>query len=128
MSYEATHQIEFGSSHIALKENEVISCTLFIGIDRFCLMINGSPLPESRGIGILTNERASQLNANNTHFMNTHGLHDQNYYTTAYDFALIMKEGIKIPSLDFLPTYYEIQPTASQLMKFVTYMVRIVLY
>lgn len=41
------------------------------------------------------NERAQQLGAVNTHFMNTHGLHDENHYTTAYDMALIFQEAIK---------------------------------
>lgn len=120
MSYEATHQIEFGSSHIALKENEVISVE-----DALYATSIASANDAANGLGEaiagsqeefanMMNERAKQLNANNTHFMNAHGLHDENHYTTAYDFALIMKEGIKHP--EFLrilaKTYYEIQPTA----------------
>ena len=33
--------------------------------------------------------------ANGTHFMNPHGLHDDNHYTTAYDLYLIFNECIK---------------------------------
>lgn len=43
----------------------------------------------------LMNERAKELMANNTHFMNPHGLHDQEHYTTAYDLYLIFQECIK---------------------------------
>lgn len=43
----------------------------------------------------LMNARARELMANNTHFMNPHGLHDDEHYTTAYDLYLIFKECIK---------------------------------
>lgn len=35
------------------------------------------------------NEKALQIGAENSHFVNPHGLHDDNHYTTAYDMALI---------------------------------------
>lgn len=37
----------------------------------------------------LMNNKAKEIGANNTHFMNPHGLHDENHYTTAYDLLLI---------------------------------------
>lgn len=37
------------------------------------------------------NEKAKSLGANNTHFVNTHGLHDQEHYTTAKDMSIIAK-------------------------------------
>ena len=37
------------------------------------------------------NEKAAQLGATNTHFINTHGLHDEQHYTTANDMAKIAK-------------------------------------
>lgn len=37
------------------------------------------------------NERAAQLGCKNTHFVNAHGLYDENHYTSAYDLALIAK-------------------------------------
>ena len=43
----------------------------------------------------MMNHRAQELLANNTHFMNAHGLHDKNHYTTAYDVYLIFNECIK---------------------------------
>ncbi|MCI8637970.1 MAG: D-alanyl-D-alanine carboxypeptidase [Coprococcus sp.] len=43
----------------------------------------------------MMNQRAEELMANNTHFMNPHGLHDDAHYTTAYDIYLIFKECIK---------------------------------
>lgn len=45
----------------------------------------------------MMNEKAKMIGANNTHFMNPNGLHNENHYTTAYDLALIAKEALKYP-------------------------------
>lgn len=37
----------------------------------------------------MMNEKASELGCENTHFMNPHGLHDENHYTSCHDMALI---------------------------------------
>lgn len=41
------------------------------------------------------NKLAASIGATNTHFVNSHGLHDANHYTTAYDMYLIFKECLK---------------------------------
>ncbi len=43
----------------------------------------------------LMNEKAQSIGATQTHFMNAHGLHHSQHYTTAYDMALMMEAGIK---------------------------------
>ncbi len=43
----------------------------------------------------LMNSEAAKLGATNTHFVNPHGLQDENHYTTAYDMYLIFNEAIK---------------------------------
>lgn len=43
----------------------------------------------------MMNEKAKELLAFNTHFMNPHGLHEKEHYTTAYDIYLIFQECIK---------------------------------
>ena len=43
------------------------------------------------------NEKAKELGTLNTNFVNPHGLHDDNHYTTAYDMALIACEAMKNP-------------------------------
>lgn len=43
----------------------------------------------------MMNEEARALGATNTHFVNPHGLSDDNHYTTAYDMYLIMNAAIK---------------------------------
>ena len=41
------------------------------------------------------NETAHALGATDTHFVNPHGLSDENHYTTAYDLYLIFQEAMK---------------------------------
>ncbi|MDD2553048.1 MAG: D-alanyl-D-alanine carboxypeptidase [Desulfotomaculaceae bacterium] len=43
------------------------------------------------------NERAKSLGLENTNFINCHGLTADNHYTSAYDLAQILKEGLKNP-------------------------------
>ncbi len=43
----------------------------------------------------LMNECARDIGAKNSNFVNPHGLHDDNHYTTAYDLALISCEAMK---------------------------------
>lgn len=45
----------------------------------------------------LMNTRASQLGCTGTHFANTHGLHDEDHYTTARDLSKIASEALKNP-------------------------------
>ena len=43
----------------------------------------------------MMNQEAMDIGATNTHFVNVHGLHDDNHYTTAYDIYLIFQEALK---------------------------------
>lgn len=43
----------------------------------------------------LMNEKTEELQLENTHFMNSSGLHDDEHYSTAFDMAVILKEGLK---------------------------------
>lgn len=45
----------------------------------------------------LMNQRAQELGARNTHFVNPHGLHEPDHYSSAYDLALITREAMKHP-------------------------------
>ena len=44
----------------------------------------------------MMNQTAKKIGAANTNFVNPHGLHDDQHYTTAYDLALIAAYGLKI--------------------------------
>lgn len=41
------------------------------------------------------NKKAKQMHLENTHFVNTSGLHNDDHYSSAYDMAMIVKEGLK---------------------------------
>ena len=47
------------------------------------------------GFAALMNEKAKELGATNSHFVNPHGLSDDNHYTTAYDLYLIFNKAIE---------------------------------
>ena len=49
------------------------------------------------GFAQLMNQEAARLGATGTHFVNPHGLHDADHYTTAYDLYLIFQEALKYP-------------------------------
>ena len=96
-SEDAIYGIEPGSSHIGMRIGEQI--TVDQALHGLLLMsanevANG--LAEKVG-GSIDNfatsmtQKAESLGAKNTHFVNPHGLHDDNHYTTAYDMALIMR-------------------------------------
>ncbi|MCL2397435.1 MAG: D-alanyl-D-alanine carboxypeptidase [Defluviitaleaceae bacterium] len=47
----------------------------------------------------LMTERATQLGAENSRFVNPHGYHHGNHYTTAYDMAQIARHAMAIPAI-----------------------------
>lgn len=61
----------------------------------------------------MMNRRAAELGAVNTHFVNPHGLHDPDHYSTAYDIYLIAREAIGHEEiLEIASTYsYQLRQT-----------------
>lgn len=59
----------------------------------------------------MMNQKAQELGCKDTHFVNPHGLHDDNQYTTAEDMYIITKY-----ALDNLPIFKEIACTNSYVM------------
>ncbi|WP_366922418.1 D-alanyl-D-alanine carboxypeptidase [Metallumcola ferriviriculae] len=57
----------------------------------------------------MMNKRAKELGAKNTHFVNSHGLHDDDHYTTAYDMAVIGRHATTMSKMmEIVSTeYYE---------------------
>jgi D-alanyl-D-alanine carboxypeptidase (penicillin-binding protein 5/6) len=48
----------------------------------------------------MMNRKAKEIGANDTHFINPHGLYVAGHYSTAYDLALIARYGIQIPEFN----------------------------
>lgn len=118
-SQTAVLSIEYGSSHIGIQEDEVL--TVNQAMHGLLLMsaneiANGLAEKTSGSIEAFIeemNNRAEAIGATHSNFVNPHGLHDENHYTTAYDMALIAKELVKNEA--FLKIMkditYEIPPT-----------------
>lgn len=62
------------------------------------------------------NEKARSLGAVNTNFVNPHGLHNAEQYTTAFDMALITRYAMKVDKFNtyFAATSYSMSPTNKQ--------------
>lgn len=71
------------------------------------------------GFSDMMNQRAVELGATNTNFLNPHGLTQENHYTTAYDLYLMLNEAMKqeefltiINQPSYTLTYTDVNGTA----------------
>lgn len=110
---------EIAGSHIALEPGEILTLKDLL----YALMLpsaNDAAAVIAKHYGgsteefvKLMNDKAKELGALNTHFVNPHGLHDENHYTTATDLAIITKYAMKNDTFRTIvgTEKYEIQPT-----------------
>lgn len=70
----------------------------------------------------MMNEKAAALGMTNTHYMNTHGLHDDNHYTTPRDMAILSRYAIHVAGLlDFTSIKeYQFRPDPKPLVLYNT--------
>ncbi len=122
MSYEATHSIGYGTTHIALTEGEQVSVEALLNatmIESANDAANGLAEYTAGSLEAFSgmmNQKAAELGANDTHFMNAHGLQDKNHYTSAYDMAVITRWALTVDGFRelFGATEYTIPPTNKQ--------------
>lgn len=105
VSDDVPDQIERGSSQIYLLPGEKLTMEQLL----YALLVesaNDAAVTIAEHISgsvtefaKLMNNKAKELGATNSNFVNPNGLHDDNHYLTAYDMSLIMKEAIKYPTL-----------------------------
>ena len=94
-SKEAIFGIEPGSSHIGIDVDEQLTVDqalhglLLMSANEVANGLAEAVSGSIDGFSALMTERAKELGALNTHFVNPHGLHNPEHYTTAYDMALI---------------------------------------
>lgn len=94
-SKEAVNSIEPGSNHLWMIEGEQITVDqalhglLLESANEVANGLGEAVSGSIKGFAELMTKRAKELGALNTNFVNPHGLHDANHYTTAYDMALI---------------------------------------
>lgn len=125
VSYDSVHQLELGSSNIALMENEVIRLEDLLyatgmasandGANALAQFIGEDGSIQS-GVDAM-NAKAAELGLQNTHYVNPHGLHNEDHYTTARDMARITRWAISVPG--FLDVFcrnevWMIEPTNLQ--------------
>ena len=77
------------------KVRELIQAVLIHSANDACVLLAIEISGSVDSFVQLMNQRAAELGATNTHFVNPHGLHDDNHYTTAYDMAIIAREAMK---------------------------------
>ena len=104
---------EPGGSNVALKVGEEMSVRDLL----YCLMVKSgndaaSTLAVHNAGSIeafveLMNQRAQELGCTGTHFMNAHGLHHDDHYTTARDMAKIAAKAMEYPIFEEIFTTVE---------------------
>lgn len=101
VSYAASHITEPGAKLCSLREGDKIdlrtlltSFMVYSGNDAGIAIAEHISGSEAAFAKLMNSELAS-LGAIDTHFVNSHGLPDDNHYTTVYDMYLVMNELIK---------------------------------
>lgn len=101
LSQAAYDSLDIDGSSIALKVGEQMSLE---GLLQGLLIASGNDAAVCIAEGISgstdafverMNKKAAEFKLENTHFVNPHGLHDANHYTTAADMAKIAREAMK---------------------------------
>ena len=113
--------MEPGGSNVALKVGEQMSVRDLL----YCLMVksgndSASVLAVHNAGSIeafveVMNRRAQELGCTGTHYMNPHGLHHDEHYTTARDMARILKEAMQHPLFEEIFTTKEYTVPATNL-------------
>lgn len=101
ISYNASHIKESGAKLCGFEEGDTIKLDALL----HCLLIysgNDAAIAVAEHIGEseeefvkIMNSEVKKLGAVHTNFVNSHGLHDDNHYSTAYDLYLIFNKLIK---------------------------------
>lgn len=119
VSYNASHITESGAKLIGLKEGDQVKLETLLEI---LLVYSGNDAGvaiaehvggSEKGFAKMMNETAKSLGAVHSNFINAHGLHDDNHYTTAYDLYLIFNELIEYDK--FISIINETKVTATYL-------------
>ena len=94
-----------GGSQILLEANEEMSVkdlvkgiSIASGNDAVVAMAEYIAGSEDKFVKMM-NTKAKSLGLNDTHFVNCHGLDDENHYSSAYDMAFMAKELLKHPKI-----------------------------
>lgn len=121
-SHDAVFSLEPGSSNIGIDPGQELSMEeclygLMVGsanevANAIAEYVGGS----MDGFVDMMNDKVKELGLQNTHFMNTNGLHNEEHYTSAYDLAIIAREFFNNDKLARIgnTASYHFEPTATQ--------------
>lgn len=99
-SYDSVHSLEYGSTHIGMREGEQITMTdclyalLLASANEVANAMAEHVSGSREEFAKLMNDYAKRLGCVNSNFVNPSGLHNDNHYTCAYDMALISREAL----------------------------------
>lgn len=121
-SREAVYTLPYGSSNIAMDEGETLTMEealyglMLASANEVANALAEYIGAEQNNFARLMTKRAKELGAEHTQFMNAHGLHDDEHYTTPRDMAIIMRKAIEYPLFVTLigTPFSEIPPTERQ--------------
>lgn len=71
--------------------NELLYCIMVSSANEGCNVIAEYIAEDISSFVAMMNQKAAELGMKSTHFANTHGLHDDAHYTTAYDLSLLAR-------------------------------------
>lgn len=101
VSEDAANITEEGAKLCGMKEGEQYSLRSLLEI-MLVYSANDAALLAAEHVGTtvgkfvkMMNREAARIGAVDSHFLNPHGLHDENHYTTAYDIYLVLNELIQ---------------------------------
>lgn len=96
--------------------NELLHALLIASANDVAIALAEHVAGSEEAFAELMNKKAAELGCTNTHFVNPHGLHDPDHYTTANDLYLIAKEAMKYDAFrEIISTIsYKIPPTNKQ--------------
>ncbi len=98
MSQSAIYDTPRNSSHVAMDVGETLTmedalaAILIASANEVSFAVAEHMSGTWQDFALAMNERAAQLGATDSHFVNPNGLPDDNHYTTAHDLAMIGKE------------------------------------
>ena len=121
-SHDAVFSLEPGSSNIGIDEGQAMTMEeclygiLVASANEVANAVAEHIAGSMDAFADMMNERAASLGCKNTHFINAHGLHDENHYTSAYDLAIIARAFFQNELLSKIgnTTSYHFIPTAKQ--------------
>lgn len=100
-SEEAFFDMEWDGSNAGIEPGEemrlkdLLYCILLVSANEACNIVAEAVDGSISAFVARMNSRVQELGCQNTHFTNTHGLHNADHYTTAWDIYLIAREAIQ---------------------------------